>query len=165
MLPAKSTSVAIRIESRILFLREQKIMIDADLAELYRVSTGALVQAVKRNLDRIPTDFMFQTDTAERDSLRSQTVISNGGRGGRRYPPYAFTEQGVAMHNTLAGPVPEARPRVRQYAMSALRQQLQFYSAQRAAFFVPPPNRIMHKPHTARRPADCPNKSICRTQY
>jgi len=70
-------------------------MLDADLAELYRVETGALVRAMKRNQDRFPGDFVFQLSTEEFDDLRSQTGISSW--GGRRYAPYAFTEHGVAM--------------------------------------------------------------------
>ena len=66
-----------------------------DLAELYGVETRMLVQAVKRNLERFPADFMFQLSTEESESLRSQTVISKPGRGGRRYAPYAFTEHGA----------------------------------------------------------------------
>lgn len=89
------------IQSRILLLRKQRVMLDADLAQLYGVETRAVVQAVKRNAQRFPADFMFQLDAPEWDSLRSQTVISNAagvgvGRGGRRTVPYAFTEQGVA---------------------------------------------------------------------
>lgn len=93
------------IGSRILLLREQRVMIDADLAELYGVPTKALVQAVKRNLTRFPADFMFQLSTEEFRALRSQTVTSNPehkpGRGGRRTAPYAFTEQGVAMLSSV----------------------------------------------------------------
>ena len=70
-------------------------MPDADLAALYGVETRVLVQAVKRNIDRFPEDFMFQLTKREFDDLRSQFVTS--GMGGRRYPPYAFTEQGVSM--------------------------------------------------------------------
>jgi hypothetical protein len=80
-------------------LRGQKVILDADLADLYGVETRVLVQAVKRNLERFPADFMFQLTAEEFNVLRSQTVTSRGW-GGRRYPPYAFTEQGVAM---LAG--------------------------------------------------------------
>jgi hypothetical protein len=95
------------IGSRILTLREQRVMIDADLAELYGVATKVLVQAVKRNLLRFPADFMFQLTAEEWAALRSQTVTSNasqqGGRGGRRSAPYAFTEQGVAMLSSVLG--------------------------------------------------------------
>lgn len=90
------------IQSRILALRGQRVMLDADLAQLYGVETRALVQAVKRNLVRFPDDFMFQLSLDEFAALRSQTVISNaGGRGGRRTAPYAFTEQGVAMLSSV----------------------------------------------------------------
>jgi phage regulator Rha-like protein len=76
-------------------------MLDSDLAELYGVETRALVQAVGRNKDRFPEDFMFRLTKEEFSRLRSQIVTSNEGRGGRRYPPYAFTEQGVAMLSTV----------------------------------------------------------------
>jgi hypothetical protein len=74
-------------------------MLDADLATLYGVETRALVQAVKRNLSRFPDDFMFQLSPDEAANLRSQSVISSW--GGRRTPPYAFTEQGVAMLSSV----------------------------------------------------------------
>jgi hypothetical protein len=85
-----------RIAHSILLLRSQKVLLDGDLAKLYGVPTKVLVQAVKRNLERFPDDFMFQLDAEEFAALRSQSVTSNAGRGGRRYAPYAFTEQGVA---------------------------------------------------------------------
>ena len=93
------------IGSRILTLREQRVMLDADLAELYCVATKVLVQAVKRNLGRFPEDFMFQLSAEEFANLRSQTVTSSSsaGHGGRRTAPYAFTEQGVAMLSTVLG--------------------------------------------------------------
>jgi hypothetical protein len=92
------------IGSRILTLREQRVMLDADLAELYGVQTKVLVQAVKRNLARFPADFMFQLTGEEFAALRSQFVTSNTeGRGGRRTAPYAFTEQGVAMLSSVLG--------------------------------------------------------------
>jgi hypothetical protein len=99
----KASAVPIeRIERAILVLRGHKVMLDADLATLYEVETRALVQAVKRNIERFPEDFMFQLDVEEVQALRSQSVISNApGRGGRRYAPYAFTEQGVAMLSTV----------------------------------------------------------------
>ena len=90
-----------RITSVILLLRGHKVMLDADLAVLYGVDTRELVQAVKRNSRRFPTDFMFQLTADEFARLRSQTVISKPGRGGRRTPPYAFTEQGVAMLSSV----------------------------------------------------------------
>ena len=92
-----------RIQSKILLVRGQKVMLDSDLAELYGTTTGALVQAVKRNLDRFPADFMFQLSAEEFAALRSQAVTSNTGRGGRRTAPYAFTEQGVAMLSSVLG--------------------------------------------------------------
>jgi len=92
------------ITHRILLLRGQKVLLDADLAALYGVETKVLLQAVKRNLERFPEDFMFQLDAGEWVVLRSQPVTSNekpAGRGGRRYAPYAFTGQGVAMLSSI----------------------------------------------------------------
>jgi hypothetical protein len=88
------------IERAIRLIRGEKVILDADLAALYGVETRVLVQAVKRNLERFPPDFMFQLTTEEFKLLRSQTVTSRGW-GGRRYPPYAFTEQGVAMLSSV----------------------------------------------------------------
>lgn len=90
-----------RIEKRIYLFRGKKVMIDSHLAELYGVQTKVLVQAVKRNIDRFPEDFMFQLTKDEFDTLRSQFVTSNERRGGRRYLPYAFTEQGIAMLSSV----------------------------------------------------------------
>lgn len=89
-----------RIVQSILLIRGRKAMLDTDLAELYEVETRVLVQAVKRNTDRFPEDFMFQLTKQEFDDLRSQFVTSRSW-GGRRYPPYAFTEQGVAMLSSV----------------------------------------------------------------
>lgn len=91
------------IGGRIQLLREQRAMLDSDLAELYGVQTKVLVQAVKRNLMRFPDDFMFQLSDEEFRGLRSQSVTSKAGRGGRRTAPYAFTEQGVAMLSSVLG--------------------------------------------------------------
>jgi hypothetical protein len=85
------------IATKILFLRGEKVLLDADLALLYGVETRVLNQAVKRNADRFPADFMFELTREEFNSLMSQIVISKPGRGGRRKLPLAFTEQGVAM--------------------------------------------------------------------
>jgi hypothetical protein len=90
-----------RIESAILALRGGRVMLDADLAALYGVPVKSLNQAVKRNLDRFPADFMFRLTPAEFRRLRSQSVTSKTRRGGRRSPPYAFTEQGVAMLSSV----------------------------------------------------------------
>ena len=86
-----------RIENRIYLIRGEKVMLDVDLAELYQVETRVLNQAVRRNQERFPVDFMFQLTQEEADNLRSQFVTSSSGYGGRRYLPYAFTEFGVAM--------------------------------------------------------------------
>jgi hypothetical protein len=90
-----------RITQAILLIRGHKVMLDADLAALYGVTTAALVQAVKRNAERFPADFMFQLTAAETVRLRSQTVTSKQAHGGRRTQPYAFTEQGVAMLSSM----------------------------------------------------------------
>ena len=83
------------IQNKIYNIRGQKVILDFDIAALYKVDTKVLKQAVKRNKDRFPSDFMFEITSAEFKSLRSQFVTSK--RGGTRYLPYAFTEQGVAM--------------------------------------------------------------------
>jgi hypothetical protein len=96
-----SVVVAEAIASRILLLRGHKVLLDAELAELYGVETKVLVQAVKRNLERFPDDFMFQLTNQEFNVLRSQSVTSRPTHGGRRTAPYAFTEQGVAMLSSV----------------------------------------------------------------
>ena len=103
MIQATSLVPAERIENSILLIRKEKVILDEDLAFLYGVSTKVLIQAVKRNIDRFPPDFMFQLGKEEFASLRSQFVTSKrkSARGGRRYPPYAFTEQGVAMLSSV----------------------------------------------------------------
>ena len=94
------TIPAERIASRIMLLRGSKVMLDSDLADLYGVPTGSLVQAVQRNRRRFPPDFMFQLTEQEVANLKSQSVISSfvalGKWGGRRTLPYVFSEQGVA---------------------------------------------------------------------
>jgi hypothetical protein len=89
-----------RIERSILLIRGHKVMLDTDLAALYGVETGQLVRAVKRNTSRFPHDFMFQLSEDEFENLRCHFGTSSQW-GGRRYPPYAFTEQGVAMLSSL----------------------------------------------------------------
>ena len=90
------------IEQKIYLIRGQKVMLDSDLAELYAVETSNLNKAVKRNIDRFPQDFMFQLSKEEAEFLRFQIGMSKiEGRGGRRYFPYAFTEQGVAMLSSV----------------------------------------------------------------
>jgi hypothetical protein len=88
------------VAERIFELRGQRIMLDVDLAVLYGVETRAIVQAVKRNPERFPPEFMFQLTSPEWEHLRSQNVISNG-RGGRRFTPYAFTEHGALMLSSV----------------------------------------------------------------
>jgi hypothetical protein len=89
------------IERKIYTIRGAKVMLDSDLADLYQVPTKVLNQAVRRNLDRFPADFMFQLTEEEVENLRSQIVTSSTGHGGRRYQPYAFTEHGVAMLSSV----------------------------------------------------------------
>ena len=90
-----------RIQNFIFLIRGEKVMLDSHLAELYRVETRLLNQAEKRNADRFPDDFTFQLTPQEVTNLRSQIVISSSAHGGRRYQPYAFTEQGVAMLSSV----------------------------------------------------------------
>ena len=92
----------INIEKKILVIRDQQVMLDRDLAELYGVETKVLNQAVKRNIERFPEQFMFQLSIQEHIFLRSQIVTSKTEtRGGRQYLPYVFTEQGVAMRRYI----------------------------------------------------------------
>ncbi|MDR4499691.1 MAG: ORF6N domain-containing protein [Candidatus Scalindua sp.] len=88
------------VESKILLMRDKKVMLDRDLALLYGVETKVLNQAVKRNKGRFPEDFMFQLTKDEYNSLRSQIVTLKRGQH-RKYPPYVFTEQGVAMLSSV----------------------------------------------------------------
>jgi len=91
-----------RVERAILMIRGHRVLLDADLAEMYGVDTREVVQAVKRNVGRFPDDFVFRLTIDEFEGLRSQAVISKPtGRGGRRAAPYAFTEQGVAMLSSV----------------------------------------------------------------
>ena len=91
-----------RVTEAILPLRGQKVLLDSDLARLYGVEIRTLNQAVKRNIDRFPKDFMFQITAGEAEFLRSQFVILKSGSGWhRKYLPYAFTEQGVAMLSSV----------------------------------------------------------------
>lgn len=89
-----------KIERRVLLIRGHKVMLSTDLADLYAVEPRVLMQAVKRNRERFPADFMFQLTEQEFDRLKSQIVISSWG-GLRRAYPYAFTEQGVAMLSSV----------------------------------------------------------------
>jgi len=82
-------------------IRKHRVILDSDLARLYGVSTGNLNKAVRRNLDRFPEDFMFQLSSEEVEALRFQSGISKESRGGRRYLPYSFTQEGVAMLSSV----------------------------------------------------------------
>jgi hypothetical protein len=96
----RSGALAVQVERRIFLVRGQKVMLDFDLAELYGVETRALKQAVRRNFDRFPADFMFELSAAEIKNLVSQTVIPTRGKLGGA-TPMAFTEQGVAMLSSV----------------------------------------------------------------
>jgi hypothetical protein len=98
VMPALSIEV---IAPRILSFREQRVILDADLAALYDVPTKRFNEAVKRNAGKFPQDFMFQLTIEEFDALRSQFATSKGGRGGRRYTPRVFTEHGALMAATI----------------------------------------------------------------
>jgi len=95
----KDTSIVLveQVQSKILFLRGEKVIMDSDLAALYGVPTKRLNEQIKRNHERFPPDFMFQLTAEEVDGLRSQIATTNKGSGGRRYKPYAFTEHGAIM--------------------------------------------------------------------
>ena len=95
-----SSDVAQSVEQSILLIRGEKVILDSVLAIMYGVTTGVLMQAVRRNRARFPGDFMYQLESHEVTRLKSQIVISKG-RGGRRHRPYAFTEQGVAMLSSV----------------------------------------------------------------
>ena len=97
----KRTTLASAVESRILLLRHQRVILDTDIAELYGVPVKVLNQQVKRNRERFPADFVFRLTSKEDAVLRSQFVTSKPGRGGRRYAPYAFTEHGAIMAATV----------------------------------------------------------------
>ncbi len=100
-MPKSSTKLAVPVESRILILRRQRVILDSDLAELYGVTVKRLNQQVNRNQERFPADFMFPLSAKEDQALRLQIATSKKGRGGRRYPPYAFTEHGAIMAATV----------------------------------------------------------------
>jgi hypothetical protein len=101
-MPKRVSSELQQIEGKILFVRGCRIMLDADLANLYQVEVRELNQAVRRNLSRFPGDFMFQLTDVEASALRSQFVILNDRRGAHwKYRPYAFTEHGVAMLSSV----------------------------------------------------------------
>jgi phage regulator Rha-like protein len=97
----RRTPLASAVESRILLLRHQRVILDTDIADLYGVPVKVLNQQVKRNRERFPADFVFQLTSKEDEVLRSQFVTSKQGRGGRRYAPYAFTEHGAIMAATV----------------------------------------------------------------
>ena len=90
-----------RVESKLLLLRNQKVILDVDLAELYGVSVKRLNQQLKRNADRFPADFLFQLSRPEHANLRLHFATSSSAHGGRRYLPYAFTEHGAIMAATI----------------------------------------------------------------
>ncbi len=93
--------LSVPVESRILIVRRQRVILDSDLAELYGVTVKRLNQQVNRNQERFPADFMFQLTSTEDKALRLQIATSKKGRGGRRYLPYAFTEHGAIMAATV----------------------------------------------------------------
>jgi hypothetical protein len=101
MSSTNETAAPSRIAALIRCIREQRVILDSDLAGLYEVQTRALVQTVKRNAERFPGDFLFQLTLEETGALRSQSVISKPGRGGRRYLPYALNEHGALMAATV----------------------------------------------------------------
>jgi phage regulator Rha-like protein len=101
LMPKKPSTLAVTVESRILILRRQRVILDSDLAELYGVPVKRLNEQVRRNRERFPADFMFRLIAKEDQILRSQIATSSQKHGGRRYPPYAFTEHGAIMAATV----------------------------------------------------------------
>lgn len=103
--PAQDNAVSVipseKIDSRIYLIRGEKVLLDSDLAKLYGVETKTLNRAMQRNPGRFPADFMFQLTDDESEALRCQIGTSNTGRGGRRYLPHVFTEQGVAVFEAI----------------------------------------------------------------
>ena len=99
---ARSAALVERVERRIFLIRGEKVMLDSDLAEMYGVVTKTLNRAVRRNRERFPSDLMFELRVKEIALLRYQFGTSNAGRGGRRYRPFVFTEQGVAMLSSVS---------------------------------------------------------------
>jgi hypothetical protein len=100
-MPKRHGTSPFPVESRIFFLRHQRVILDADLAKLYGVPVRVLNQQIKRNRGRFPSDFVFHLTATEHEILRSQIVISRETHGGRRYLPYAFTEHGAIMAATV----------------------------------------------------------------
>jgi hypothetical protein len=100
-MPKRRGTPIFSVESRILFLRHHKVILDTDLAQLYCVPVKRLNEQVKRNQRRFPSDFMFRLTAKEHEVLRSQIATSKKGSGGRRQPPYAFTEHGAIMAATV----------------------------------------------------------------
>src|SRR6202167_275136 len=100
-MPKRAGTPTVAVESRILFVRHHRVILDADIAKLYGVPVKRLNEQVKRNQERFPSDFMFQLTEKEHAALRSQIATSKKSRGGRRYTPYAFTEHGAIMAATV----------------------------------------------------------------
>jgi phage regulator Rha-like protein len=100
-MPKRPAMLSVPVESRILIVRRQRVILDSDLAALYGVTVKRLNQQVNRNQERFPADFMFQLTSTEDKALRLQIATSKKGRGGRRYLPYAFTEHGTIMAATV----------------------------------------------------------------
>jgi hypothetical protein len=123
--PAVAVIPVERVERRILLIRGEKVLLDADLADLYGATTKRLNEQVRRNQDRFPADFMFRLTSEEFERLRSQIATSNVGRGGRRYQPFAFTEHGAIMAaNVLNSPQAIAASVMVVRAFVRLRQML-----------------------------------------
>lgn len=100
-MPKRKPAILAPVESKIVILRHQKVILDNDLAQLYGVTVKRLNQQVKRNAERFPSDFMFQLTAKEHEVLRLHFATSKGGRGGRRYAPFVFTEHGAVMAATV----------------------------------------------------------------
>src|ERR1700683_5642612 len=100
-MPKRAGTPTVAVESRILFVRHHRVILDADIAQLYGVPVKRLNEQVKRNQEQFPSDFMFQLTDRENGALRSQFATSKKTRGGRRYTPHAFSEHGAIMATTV----------------------------------------------------------------
>src|SRR6266545_4328899 len=112
------------VEERIRVIRGKQVVLDSDLAAFYGVETRRLTEQMKRNEERFPEDFVFQLSAEETEALRSQNAISKQGRGGRRYRPYAFTEQGALQASSVLKSVSPSPARSSRCARSCTRSRI-----------------------------------------
>ena len=142
------------ISQKIFFVRGTRVMLDADLAQLYGVATKNLNKAVKRNASRFPSDFMFRLSSKDIRNLRFQIGTSRGAHGGRRYAPYAFTEQGIAMLSSVLRSSRAVQVNVAiMRTFVRIREMLAKYYAPQPAVVVQPKKRAVSRKPASRKPA------------